>query len=215
MNTQIFKISCFLILLIGCTRKSNTPSVSRDFDASLKDTSGLEVATLAGGCFWKMDACYQQTKGVQKLAVGYAGGTTDNPTYEQVGTQKTGHAETIQLVFDPKIITYREILEIFWNIHDASILNREGNDVGNDYRSAVFFHSDIQRKTAESVRDSLEKLPIFKEGIVTEITPFTNFYKAEDYHQNYYNQHPLEPYCFNVVRTKVSHFEEMFKSKIK
>ena len=212
------------IPLSHCTQKSTSvastdthTAISRDLPAFSKgkDTTGLETATLAGGCFWKMDACYQQLKGIKKLAVGYGGGTMLNPTYTQVGTQKTGHAESIQLMFDPSVISYREILEIFWSLHDPTQFDREGNDVGNDYRSAVFYHTETQLKIAEKVRDSLDQSGMFKSAIVTEITPFSNFYKAEEYHQDYYNEHPWEPYNLSVVRPKVKHFEEVFSGKMK
>ena len=227
MLSQSFKIVVVLSILLGaCSSKKSTTdgssespittgSVSRELDLKSVDSLGLEVATLAGGCFWKMDACYQQTKGVVSLAVGYGGGTTVNPTYEQVGTKKTGHAESIQLIFDPKIISYKEILDIFWHIHDPTQFDREGNDVGNDYRSAVFYHTERQQKIAERIKDSLDQSSTFKWAIVTEITPFLNFYKAEAYHQDYYNEHPYEPYTLNVVRPKVKHFEEEFKGKLK
>jgi peptide-methionine (S)-S-oxide reductase len=226
MIIKLSVVMAFLMLFTACSDKTvhdTTTKASNFFkipritegEGVLNDTSGLEVATLAGGCFWKMDACYQQVKGVEKLAVGYGGGTTKDPTYEEVGTQKTGHAESIQLIFDPKIISYREILDIYWNIHDPTQFNREGNDVGNDYRSAVFYHSEAQRKTAESVRDSLDKANFFRKSIITEIAPFTNFYKAEEYHQDYYNLNSFDMYCINVVRPKVKHFEEVFKGKMR
>ena len=224
LNFIKFIILLLTIPLSNGTQKSNNAAskdthtaISRDLPTSSKekDTIGLETATLAGGCFWKMDACYQQLKSIKKLAVGYGGGTTINPTYAQVGTQKTGHAECIQLVFDPSVISYQELLEIFWSLHDPTQFDREGNDVGNDYRSAVFYHTETQLKTAEKVRDSLDQSGKFKSAIVTEITPFSNFYKAEEYHQDYYNENPWEPYNLSVVRPKVKHFEEVFAGKMK
>lgn len=214
MKTPFLFLIIVTALFTACADKKsqNTvqkSSIARDTERVVPDS--LEIATLAGGCFWKMDACYQQLKGIKKLAVGYGGGTVVNPTYEQVGTQKTGHAESIQLIYDPKIVNYRTILEVFWTIHDPTQFNREGNDVGNDYRSAVFYHNEKQREIAESVKDSLNKAQVFKKEIITEITPYTNFYKAEEYHQDYYNQHPTEIYCANVVSAKVKHFEEVFK----
>ena len=208
-----------LVLLFGaCTNVKTqpthtklTPSVSL---MNLKDTAGLEKATLAGGCFWKMDACYQQLNGVVALEVGYAGGNTVNPTYEDVSSRTTGHAETIQLLFDPKIVSYKEILDVFWHIHDPTILNREGNDFGDDYRSVVFYHNDMQRKTAEMVKDSILKTGLWRK-IVTTVEPYKHFYRAEEYHQNYYNLHPDEPYSRNVVRHKVEIFEDVFKAKMK
>lgn len=214
MKLQFICIGLVALAISFCAEKpaqkeSQAASISRDTEGVIPDS--LEVATLAGGCFWKMDACYQQVKGIKSLAVGYAGGTVKNPTYEQVGSQKTGHAESIKLVFDPKVVSYNTILDIFWSIHDPTQFNREGNDVGNDYRSVVFYHSDKQRQIAEAVKDSLNKAHAFKSEIITEIEPYKNFYKAEDYHQNYYNLHPTEVYCMSVVRAKVKHFEEKFK----
>lgn len=209
---KIFQLFVVMFLLAACNSNSSklsssmTPSVH---DAVLTDSTGLETATLAGGCFWKMDACYQQLVGVKKVEVGYAGGHTPNPTYEQVCTDETGHAETVQVVFDPKIISFRDIVDIFWNIHDPTVLNREGYDVGEDYRSEVFYRSETQRQTAEMVKDSLLKSGLWSK-IVTPITPYTNFYKAETYHQDYYNQHPNESYTNGVVRPKVEHFIEKY-----
>jgi peptide-methionine (S)-S-oxide reductase len=174
-----------------------------------------EIATLAGGCFWKMDASYQQLKGVTKVEVGYAGGTTKNPTYEDVSSRTTGHAETVQVTFDPAVVSYREILDVFWEIHDASVLNQEGNDKGDDYRSAVFYRSEAQKKVAEEVLADLNKTLKYGKPLVTAIEQFKNFYKAEAYHQNYYNQHPNEGYCYGVVRKKVEHFQQIFKDKLK
>ena len=181
------------------------------------DTTGLENAYMTGGCFWKMDAIYQMVKGVKFVEVGYAGGTTKNPTYEQVGTRKTGHSETVHILFDPKIISYSDILKIFFNVHDASILNQEGNDVGNDYRSAVFAINDSQKSVAEKMIGEINagKQKAYSDHVVTVVEPFKNFYRAEEYHQNYYNLHPDEGYTYGVVRLKVEHFKSMFVDKIK
>ena len=179
-----------------------------------KDTTGLETAVFAGGCFWKMDACYQQLKGVKYWEVGYAGGDVKNPSYEQVGTRMTGHAESIKLMFDPKIVSYRDILDIFWHIHDPTKLNQEGNDMGNDYRSVIFYKSEAQKQTAIAVKDSFLRIGVYPK-IATAIEPYKNFYRAEDYHQNYYNLHPDEPYTANVVRHKVEIFESLYKDKMK
>ena len=217
------KFLLFAAFATACVAKntntvaSDTPSVSnaREEVVAVSDTSKLETATLAGGCFWKMDASYQQLRGVTKVDVGYAGGTTKNPTYEDVSSRTTGHAETVQVVFDPKVVSYREILEVFWTIHDATVLNQEGNDMGNDYRSAIFYRSDAQKKMAEIVKDSLDKIHFYPSPIVTAIEPFKNFYRAEQYHQNYYNMHPNEGYTYNVVRKKEEHFEKVYAAKLK
>ena len=216
------KISLVVLLFSACSsaaqKKDATPSVKSvkiDRNVKVVQNDTLETATLAGGCFWKMDACYQQLNGVTQLAVGYAGGTKVDPTYEEVSSDRTGHAETIQVIFNPKIVSYKEILNVFWDIHDATRYNREGNDVGADYRSAVFFHSPQQEATAQAVKDSLDKSGTYSHPLVTEITAFTNFYKAEAYHQDYYNLNPNEPYTSSVVREKVTHFEDLYKAKLK
>ena len=217
---KLFVLSLFTMACVSKGVKTptsemakSTPSVSADMSGI--DTSKLEIATLAGGCFWKMDAAYQQLRGVAKVEVGYAGGTVKNPTYEQVCTRTTGHAETVQVAFDPKIVPFREILNVFWTIHDPTVLNQEGNDKGDDYRSVVFYHSETQKAMAQIVKDSLDKVHLHPSAILTTIEPFKNYYPAEKYHQNYYNQHPNEPYTYNVVRKKVELFEKVFASKIK
>ncbi len=220
---SFLKFLVLSVITLSCVSKSvktptgdmssSTPSVSEVM--SDVDTSKLEIATLAGGCFWKMDAAYQQLRGVTKVEVGYAGGKVKNPTYEQVCTRTTGHAETVQVVFDPKVVSFREILNVFWTIHDPTVLNQEGNDKGDDYRSVVFYRSEAQKSMAKIVKDSVDKVHLHPSPIVTTIEPFKNFYRAEQYHQNYYNQHPNEPYTYNVVRKKVELFEKVFASKLK
>ncbi len=220
---SLLKFFILSIITLSCVSKSaktptgdmsmNTPSVTEDM--SQVDTSKYEIATLAGGCFWKMDAAYQQLRGVTKVEVGYAGGNVKNPTYEQVSSRTTGHAETVQLVFDPKVVSFREILNVFWTIHDPTVLNQEGNDKGDDYRSVVFYRSEAQKAMAQIVKDSLDKVHLHPSRIVTTIEPFKNYYRAEQYHQNYYNQHPNEPYTYNVVRKKVELFEKVFASQMK
>jgi peptide-methionine (S)-S-oxide reductase len=224
-----FKLLVFAFFTVACTSKNitqanmDTPSrLSRDVPSSVSkprkgsiDTSKLETATLAAGCFWKMDAAYQQLRGVEHVEVGFAGGKLKNPTYEQVCTRTTGHAETVQVVFDPKVVSFREILEVFWTIHDPTVLNQEGNDKGDDYRSVVFYRSEDQKTMAKTVKDSLDKVHLHPQPIVTTIEPYTHFYRAETYHQNYYNLHPDEPYTYNVVRKKVELFEKVFAAKRK
>ena len=217
---KLFVLSLFTMACVSKSVKTptsdmsmNTPSVSEEMVGM--DTSKLEIATLAGGCFWKMDAAYQQLRGVKKVEVGYAGGNVKNPTYEQVSSRTTRHAETVQVIFDPKIVTYREILNVFWTIHDPTVLNQEGNDKGDDYRSVVFYRSDAQKVMAQIVKDSLDKVHLHPSAILTTIEPFKNYYPAEKYHQNYYNQHPNEPYTYNVVRKKVELFEKVFAAELK
>lgn len=220
---SFLKIFVLSIITLSCVSKStktpadampmSTPSVTEEMTPI--DTSKLEIATLAAGCFWKMDAAYQQLRGVTKVEVGYAGGKVKNPTYEQVCTRTTGHAETVQVTFDPKVVPFREILNVFWTIHDPTVLNQEGNDKGDDYRSVVFYRSEAQKEMAQIVKDSLDKVHLHPSPIVTTIEPFKNYYRAEQYHQNYYNQHPNEPYTYNVVRKKVELFEKVFAAQLK
>ena len=178
-------------------------------------SSALDTATLAAGCFWCVEAVFQNLKGVQSVVSGYAGGGVENPSYEEVSSGSTGHAEACQIAYDPKQISYAEILEAFWKAHDPTTLNRQGNDAGTQYRSAIFYRDDEQKKLAEHYKKELDSAGAFDGPIVTEIVPYTNFYKAEDYHQDYYNQHGSQPYCTFVIRPKVEKFRKAFKDKLK
>ncbi len=163
----------------------------------------FEVATLANGCFWCSEAIFKRLKGVKSVVPGYSGGMVENPSYDLVCAGKTGHAESIQIEFDPKVIPYERILDIFWHTHDPTTLNRQGNDVGTQYRSAIFYHSQKQKEVAEKSKMELEKEGSYKGSIVTEITPFNDFYVAEDYHKNYYDNNQAAPYCNFVIDPKV------------
>lgn len=174
-----------------------------------------ETATLGSGCFWCSEAMFQRLEGVIKVESGYSGGTVPNPTYEQVCTGRTGHAEVVQVTFDPAIISFREILNVFWKTHDPTTLNRQGNDAGTQYRSVIFYHSEEQKKTAEEYKKELEKAKVWDDPIVTEIAPFTAFYKAEGYHQDYYNNHEYQPYCMLVINPKLRKFQKEFEGKLK
>jgi peptide-methionine (S)-S-oxide reductase len=165
-----------------------------------------EVATLAGGCFWCLDAVYRDLRGVEKVESGYAGGTAVNPSYEQVCSGRTGHAEVVQATFDPRSITYRDLLDVFFSIHDPTTLNRQGGDVGTQYRSAIFYHSPEQRETAEETIRELEAEGLWDDPVVTEVAAFTNYYPAESYHQDYFNRNPYQPYCAAVIAPKVAKF---------
>ena len=172
-----------------------------------------EIATLGGGCFWCLEAVFEETRGVLDVVSGYAGGTVTNPTYEQVCSGTTGHAEVVQITFDPAIISYNEILKIFWLIHDPTTLNRQGNDVGTQYRSVIFYHNEAQKEKAEaSINEFSSK---FTQPIVTEIKPLEQFYKAEAYHQDYFKNNPNQGYCVFVVSPKVSHFKQEYKDWVK
>ena len=172
-----------------------------------------ETATLGGGCFWCLEAVYQEMKGVEHVESGYTGGHVPNPTYGQVCEGTTGHVEVVRVVFNPAVVTYREILETFFTIHDPTTLNRQGNDVGTQYRSAIFFHSDEQQETARQV--IAEMANVWDAPIVTELKPAQAYYKAEEYHQNYFRQNPLQGYCAFVVAPKVAKFRKTFADKIK
>jgi len=174
-----------------------------------------ETATFGTGCFWCTEAIFQELKGVLKVTSGYSGGTVKNPSYEDVCTGTTGHAECLQVVYDPAVISYDELLEVFWESHDPTSLNRQGNDVGTQYRSVIFYHNAEQKKKAEEYKAKLDKSGAYDKPIVTEISPYAAFYAAEDYHQDYYRLHGSQPYCTFVIRPKVEKFEMVFKDKLK
>lgn len=178
-------------------------------------TRKAEQATLAGGCFWCLEAVYEQVQGVEKVVNGYAGGTVANPSYEAVCSDATGHAEVVQVTFDPQVISYPELLEIFFTIHDPTTLNRQGADVGTQYRSAIFYHSPEQKASAESVKQDLEKAGLWSGRFVTQIVPFTEFYPAEAYHQQYFRRNPGQAYCRVVVAPKVAKFRQKWAKRLK
>jgi peptide-methionine (S)-S-oxide reductase len=174
-----------------------------------------EVGTFGTGCFGCTEAVFQELKGVVKVYSGYMGGHVANPSYEEVCTGTTGHAECLQIFYDPEVLTYDELLEVFWESHDPTQLNRQGNDIGTQYRSAIFYHTEEQREKAEHYKAQLDKEGAYPNPIVTEITPASTFYPAEDYHQDYYNNHGSQPYCYIVIRPKVEKFEKAFADKLK
>ncbi len=175
----------------------------------------MEIATFGNGCFWCTEAVFQKLKGVEQVVSGYSGGKVKNPTYKEVCSGLTGHAEVLQITFDPAVISYEELLEVFWNTHDPTTLNRQGNDIGTQYRSVVFYHSEEQKAKAEQYKQQLTEAAVWSDPIVTEISPASVFYPAEDYHQNYFNQHGDEPYCNFVVRPKVEKFVNKYADKLK
>ena len=175
----------------------------------------LEKATLGGGCFWCTEAVYLELKGVVDVKPGYSGGHVKNPSYKEVCNETTGHAEVVQITFDPEVVSYSEILEVFFVTHDPTTLNRQGNDVGTQYRSAIFYHSEAQKQTAKKVIELLEQEKAYKNSIVTEVTEFKAFYPAEDYHINYFARNKNQPYCQYVVAPKVEKFRKVFKDKMK
>jgi peptide-methionine (S)-S-oxide reductase len=174
-----------------------------------------ETATLAGGCFWCVEAVFDELRGVERVEPGYAGGHTPNPTYQQVCTGTTGHAEVARITFDPREVSYRELLEVFFATHDPTTLNRQGADVGTQYRSAVFFHTPEQEATAREVIADLEAQGIWDAPVVTEVAPLAEFYPAEDYHRDYFRRNPAQPYCRAVVAPKVAKFRKQFLEKLK
>ncbi|HLV35121.1 MAG TPA: peptide-methionine (S)-S-oxide reductase MsrA [Spirillospora sp.] len=174
-----------------------------------------EMATLAGGCFWCLEAVYQQLKGVEKVVSGYAGGHVPNPTYKQVCTGTTGHAEVVQITYNPEVVTYRDLLDVFFTIHDPTTLNRQGADVGTQYRSAIFYHTPEQQQIAEQTIKELEAEQVWDDPIVTEIVPLDTFYPAEDYHQNYFINNPDQGYCRVVIAPKVAKFRQKYLARLK
>lgn len=182
----------------------------------MSDATKLDTITLGGGCFWCTEAIYQRLNGVVSVTSGYSGGKIANPTYREVCSGLTGHAEVVQIVFDTTKVSLAEVLQVFFKTHDPTTLNRQGNDEGTQYRSSIFYRNEEQRKVAEDIKSGLDKSGAFNDPIVTEIVPFTAFYKAEDYHQDYYNQNKnSNPYCTYVIVPKVEKFEHYFKDKLK
>ena len=198
-----------------CPAQPKMTSSSRLPQTPVDVPAGKAVATFATGCFWCTEAVFQALRGVEKVTSGYAGGHLPSPTYEQVGTKRTGHAEAIQVIYDPAVVDYKTLLEAFWKTHDPTTLNRQGADIGPQYRSAIFTHDDEQRQLAESYKRKLGESGAFDDPIVTEITPFSNFYPAETYHQNYYTRNPGQGYCQIVIAPKLKKFREVFADKLK
>ena len=213
----MFLIS-LMIFLSSCSFMSkNLTSEQQSNKKIYKDsvmTTNVDTAIFAGGCFWCSEAMFEELKGVQSVESGYSGGTVSNPSYEQVCTGTTGHAESIRIIYDTSVITYDDLLKIFFTTHDPTTLNRQGADAGTQYRSAVFYLNDKQKEAAEKIKKDFAPT-IWDDPVVTEITAYKNFYKAEDYHQGYYDQNPNQGYCRVVITTKVKKFREEFKEKLK
>jgi methionine-S-sulfoxide reductase len=177
--------------------------------------TNLETATLAGGCFWCTEAVFKDLKGVRSVQSGYSGGHKENPTYNEVCMGATGHAEVVQIEFDPNELSFTDLLKVFFTVHDPTTLNRQGNDVGTQYRSGIFFHDDDQEKTAKETIKELDELGIYDDPIVTEVTKFDKFYPAENYHDDYFANNPNQPYCMGVVAPKVAKFRKKFADRLK
>ena len=182
---------------------------------AMSQNNKLEKATFGAGCFWCVETIFQEVKGVHKVLSGYEGGHLKDPTYKKICTGTTGHAEVIQVEYDPTVVSYKKLLEIFWEVHDPTTLNRQGNDVGTQYRSVVFYHNEQQKKEAEFYKTELDKSGAYSSPIVTEITPSSTFYVAENYHQDYYNQNGSQPYCQFVIAPKVAKFKKAFEKDLK
>ena len=205
MKQYLLIILSFVLFSCNGQEKKQNPLKNQKMDKN-----NLEYATLAGGCFWCVESCFHMLKGVHSVTSGYSGGQKDNPTYEEVSAGTTGHAEVVEIAFDPKIISYKQLLEVFWFLHNPTTLNRQGNDIGTQYRSAIFYHSDKQKQDAEESLKASEDKQEWNGKYVTEIVPFEKFWSAEAYHQGYYNANPNQPYCSAVVGPKIQKFKKHF-----
>ena len=221
MKKKLFHLITLLFACYAfqsCAQAGNSKQVQTVFSTpdSMQTTANKQdTAVFGAGCFWCVEAVYSSLNGVLKVTSGYSGGTTVNPTYKQVCTGTTGHAEVVQVIYDNRKLSFQDILEAFFAGHDPTQLNRQGNDIGTQYRSVIFYHNEQQHQTASDIKEKLNNSGAYQSPVVTEISPFTAFYKAEDYHQNYFNQNGDEPYCQFVVAPKVEKFKKVFKDKLK
>ena len=215
MTTRTFLKSLFLSGLILTSTLENSANMSQPKNQSPGTLQGKEVLTVGGGCFWCIEAIFDELRGVERVESGYSGGSIANPTYRQVCTGTTGHAEVVQITFDPNVISLKELLEIFFTIHDPTTLNRQGPDVGTQYRSVVFYRSQEQRAVVTQVIKDIQAAKVLKAPIVTEIAPFTAFYKAEDYHQEYFQLNGEQPYCRLVIAPKIAEFRQHYRDRLK
>jgi peptide-methionine (S)-S-oxide reductase len=217
MRNKIKGLSLVLSLIFSSCTAKEKPFVKEEFKepVKVKVKEGMEVATFAGGCFWCTEAVFLEIKGVEKVVSGYIGGKTVNPTYKDICTGETGHAEAIQITFNPNEVAYEDLLEVFFGTHDPTTLNRQGADVGTQYRSEIFYHSEAQKTKAENYIQLLEKEKLYDKKIVTKVSSATKFYPAEDYHQNYYNQNSSQGYCQMVIAPKLEKLRKYYKSKLK
>jgi len=214
----MFKKSIFFVLIISffsCNLSADKNKETSSLNLDKNTMNRLELATFANGCFWCSEAVFQQLEGVSEVVSGYAGGTVKNPTYKEISTGTTNHAEVIRITFDSKKISYSELLEVFFSTHDPTTLNRQGADVGTQYRSAIFYHNEEQKIAAEKIIKALENENVFDDAIVTEITAINNYYVAETYHQDYYNNNKNQGYCRAVINPKLEKLRKKFKNKLK
>lgn len=226
-SLSLLSVVFVIFMMMSCSQSqqatfASVPSVldidyteAASFSSNNTMTNNLDTATFGSGCFWCTEAFFQRLEGVHKVTSGYAGGQVDNPTYKEVCSGNTGHAEVVQVLYDPSVITYAELLEVFWETHDPTTLNRQGNDVGTQYRSAIFYHNEEQRKEALMYKEKLNKSGAWDNPVVTTLEKYTKMYPAEDYHQNYFNENGRQPYCSFVISPKVDKFEKVFKDKLK
>lgn len=202
MNKQILLFAIIISMLTNCNSQG-------------MKNQNFETATLGAGCFWCVEAIFENLNGVLKIESGYTGGEKPNPTYKEICSGLSGHAEVVKLTYDVNVITYKEILDVFFQTHDPTTLNKQGNDVGTQYRSVIYFHSDTQKIEAEEFKNNLNSTGAFINPVITEISPAEEFFVAEDYHQNYYNEHASQPYCSIMIKPKIDKFKKLFKDKLK
>jgi len=216
MRTKLVSVLVLglVFLAISCRPANEPPAVSLKQAPSVP-AEHVELATFGNGCFWCTEAVFSRLKGVQSVKSGYSGGSVKNPTYGQVCSETTGHAEVVQIAFDPAVIAYEDLLAVFFQTHDPTTLNRQGADVGSRYRSAIFYHSDEQKQTAEQAKKALDEAKVFSDPIVTEITPASEFYVAENYHQEYFEHNGSQPYCQVVIRPKLAKLQAVFRDKLR
>lgn len=213
----MLRLSALTFIFIALLQASSCAQndIKHMTEESISKPARLDTITLGAGCFWCVEAIYEQLKGVYSAVSGYSGGHVKNPSYKEVCTGNTGHAEVVQVTYNPDEITLSEILEVYWKTHDPTTLNRQGADVGTQYRSVIFYHNDEQKKYAEDLKSRLTEAQIWKDPIVTQIEPFSNFYPAEDYHQEYYFNNPSQPYCTFVITPKIEKFKKVFADKLR
>lgn len=215
INKYIFGL-LLMLMSASCSAENESKAEKEESMAEPRIASGeTEIATFGAGCFWCVEAVFDELEGVNSVTSGYMGGKTVNPTYKEVCSGETGHAEVAQIEYDPGLITFDELLEVFWSVHDPTTLNRQGADVGTQYRSVVFYHTESQKEKAEHYKQRLEEEGAFNDPIVTEISPASEYYIAEDYHQDYFENNPDQSYCAFVVAPKVEKFKKAFKDKLK
>lgn len=216
MKVLILLVSLASVLLMSCnSRAQSNKSTNKKNKDTLMNSDKYEQATFGEGCFWCSEAVYEEVKGVKSVVAGYAGGHVKNPSYREVCTGNTGHAEVARIIFDPSVVSYKELLEVFWHTHNPTTLNRQGADVGTQYRSVIFYHNEQQKKIAEESMAETEKSGLWEDPIVTEIEPLKNFYEAENYHQDYYANNPNAGYCSVVIAPKIKKFKQEFSYLLK